>query len=1170
MFSQSFIARLAAIAGVFSLAMSAAPGAESSSPYQYSRYGDFKSAQLRSTSTHGYGMYVCEMQMSPSRSVSTFWLYSDSPATLYMERASQLWRWNEIDFEFVPYTESTQAEYFTFNWNGGLGLQNLTSYGAKRELTSVLSRTPGTHKSQYSQWVPGLIRTDEVVAQQTMNAQAVQLGYTGGTNLAGNFTVVVGNSTYAPIAPTSSAKTVQKALAGLLASQVPAGVTVAAPGAASDGAQIALTVGQTTLDIGNPGIIGQVSVGDVVTQGTPAIPAYVVAGTTVTQVDKTKQTVTISSAIGASGNTTVMIQGTNGPLGFTKTVTTGQTEINVGGAVASITKGAAVSQTPAATAALFAPGTVVASVDRTNNSVTINPAVSAAGTNSVQFTPASDWVINFNGGNTIAANQLPDVHLDLSNLTSGTAGIPVLGTVTPQMSGSAVTGLIVRVFQSPLAPASGQTWLQYLAANTGPGQIFGDATQWTYPQTTLGTFNNGATSLPMSSMGSVNFWRVPVGNASVVLDFSAESFGKFNRTGIYRGALAGATSGSYFTSEPLNNEAFFWDTSTSNPYNPYTGIYTYVVTWTPTRMAQYILPQLNRSKDGLPVVALDGLTPVASYELKDYASLAQSGSQGTTGTGTTTGGQVTFAYTELQEKLGHVSLNLANYVGYSQASGGVNGSATVNATVTNGSPVVSGVNCVSGNATVISGNLVALLTGFSATAAPGMYLTSNATTLVPPATMIQQAWNSAYVVTLSQPATATASGNVTFTAQSGSPSFSATGQTYITNNQLIVTGLPSTASITAGMSVASSFTGIPGNATVSAVSAQGNAVLLNQAPPANGSTPGKLFLMVQASGGAQSPMVSWLPQVGQQVSGTGIPSGTTIQSVSPDNSQITLLLPPNQTVTSSGTQITLTTAPAGPGWSGRAPDRDMADSSAYVRSAGFFEWKGSGDGSQTKDFNVAAPAAGNDNFWVDFSDTSTWTAGNWQSKLTKYFNLGFTNNFTHLGAQTGISPQYPNISPANLGLTTLNGSQVLTLTAGANDLTQSGSNWKTPPNLNFFQISANPPTGTISATDPLLRVEVYEKSDHSRYWTANTPVLGPTYIYAPAKEGTVDLVVNLWVLTDGTLTAGSTPPAAGYTAELTLTNTKGNNPSFAVVSDPHGIIATTPGRFIQVQQPLHP
>ncbi len=1158
-------------------------------PYkEYSRYGDFKSAQLRSTTTHGYGLYIAEMQMSPSRSVSTFWLYANSPSANYMQDVAQLWRWNEIDFEFVPYTESTQAEYITFDWNNG-DIQDITQYGASRELSSVLIRTPNTNKSQYSMWVESLIRTDEVVAEQTLNTYAAANAISGGVDLSGTFTIVVGDGTsaqtFGPFAPNVSASDMQTELnsngflSAVLGTTTTGTVKVTTPGTVGTANKYQINTGDTTVVLTESGVFGQLANGDLIfQQPTSSTPKYLGSGVTVTHVNKTTQVVTLSENFDKTGTIRLDFtppEGSSDPVlnipGLS--VTEGTKTVNVGADANSVAKNSTVTQFPAAQ--IFPDNTTVTNIDVATNgqsaTITFSQAAVADGDTQLGFLPASTWNIDLPSGTTITPADMPNITLNLTGLSSGTTGVPALGIVTPSPA-SSTTQFIVKVFESGLAPTGTQTWLELLAANTGADKIFPDATTWTYPQTTLGNFPYQGSDLDMTKMGSVNFWRMPVGDESVTLDFTAEGYGTFNRTGIYRGALAGATNPDFFNSEPLNNEAFYWDYN--GDYDPYTDVYTYVIAWTPTRMAQYILPKLDHS-GGLPEISLSDLTPVVEYKLDDYGSLAQTGPDGTPGSTSVDGGQVPFAYTQLAEQIGKVSINVANYVGYSQASGGFNGQVNVDSTpLTAGSSQITGVNSDSGQVAATKASELALLTDFHITPQANMYLTSDNTTLVPAATFIEEVWKNAYLVTLSSPTTGSGTSTVTFSNETST--FNATGIFNVSTYTIIVTGVPSGDTITDGMSITAATSGLlSSGTTVSAVSAKGDVVDLNQAPSGTGTAAAYLFKLVAPTG--TTDKVSWLPQAGQDVSGTGIPAGTTIKSVSTNGTVITLDLPPNTVTTAGDGTIALITSPATPGWSGRQPDSDMADSAAYVRSVGFFEWTGSGDGSKASDFKIEAPSTSNDNMWVDFSDTSTWSQDStspnyWKPMLSKYFNLGYTNNFTNLGAQTGMSLQYPNISPDNVALTNLSGAgsmQVLALYVGANDLTlnEAGKDWKTPPTLNFYQVSTQSPSGDpITSTNPLIRVEVYQENNRDLYWTANSAVLDTTNIYAPPVGQSVNVVVKSWELSDGTVTYGASLPAHTYEAKLTLKNDTTKGLTYTITSDPNKIISTAPGRIINVQK----
>ncbi len=982
----------------------------------YSRYGDFKSAQLRSTSTHGYGMYVAEMKMSYSPTVSTFWLYGDAPSGNYMIDLVQLHRWNEIDFEFVPYTKTPQAAYITLNGKPGT-FTSTTNYGASLDLTSTLNQT-GTDLTAVKSWVKGLVRTDEVVAKQTVSAAAINLSYTGGPPDSGTFKIAVvrGDTTVTsvPINYNATAIEVDSVLKHHMSN--------------------------------NKAFLSEIlNSGFIINAASPA-------GATM-KVMKDSTTITVPSSL-----------------------------------IPQISPGDMVTAPGAPGTGVLDSGTTVIAIDRESNVVTISHAVNKNDSIPINFQRASAWSIVFNGGINIPSADMPDVRIELDSLKP--AG-NILGKVVPAFnSNQEATAFNISVFKSPLIPDSGKTWLELLAENTGPGKPYPLAKGWKYPLamlTTPGTY-------PMDKMGSVNFWRVPPGDTTKNVKFNTyNNDSVYTRSGIYRGALPNAPGGEgYFLSQPLNNESFFWDSTGS--YDPYSAIYAYVITWTPNRMAQYVLPILNRKHNGLPDINIDGVAPIVEYNLADYASLAQSGPSGM-------GADVPFAYTELKEKIGDVSINLANYVGYSQAGSGYNGTVSLDATVQAGSMIISNINSFTATANITKGSVDVTVTGIDSGSKikEGMFITSETPKMIPAATYVSSIKSTngdTTVITLSQP-----------------PSSSWSGKAYF-------------------------------------------------------------FKYVVTS---QNDTVSWVPQAGQSVSGKGIPVGSTIGSVSLGNSSITLKTPGNMPPDSAGTSITLETLAAKAGWSGPPPEQFL-DSSAYVRSAGFFEWANSSDGDSTKDFTIALPDSTNDNFWVDFSDTRTWTADNWKRNITRYFNVGYTDNYTKLGAMPGKSLMYPNISLANVQLSSLNIQDtslgVLALKVGANDLTldSAGTNWKTPPNKDFFQISAVAPSGQVSATDPLYRVEVYKKGspDSARtYWTANTPVLGSTYIYAPPQGTTDTVTVNLWVLDSGTLPKTGALPVPGHTATLKLTNTAADGPSFSVVADTDSIMATTSGRYITVKKPAN-
>jgi hypothetical protein len=128
----------------------------------YARYGDFLSAQMKSQHKFGYGMFVCKMQAADGPVCSTFWLYSDAPAPGCMPEIAQMWRWNEFDYEFVPYTQATQNSYITLG--GDFPKPNVTFYGSR----IIDWESPDTQllKPEAVAWVSNLSMTDNFVFQE--------------------------------------------------------------------------------------------------------------------------------------------------------------------------------------------------------------------------------------------------------------------------------------------------------------------------------------------------------------------------------------------------------------------------------------------------------------------------------------------------------------------------------------------------------------------------------------------------------------------------------------------------------------------------------------------------------------------------------------------------------------------------------------------------------------------------------------------------------------------------------------------------------------------------------------------------------------------------------------------------------------------------------------------
>lgn len=124
----------------------------------YARYGDFLSAQMKSLRKFGYGIYIAKMQAANGPVCSTFWLYSDAPAPGAMPEIAQMWRWNEFDFEFVPYTQATQNSYITLE--GSFPRPTVTYYGSQLDFNNPDSQQI---KPSAVNWVANRYMTDDVM-----------------------------------------------------------------------------------------------------------------------------------------------------------------------------------------------------------------------------------------------------------------------------------------------------------------------------------------------------------------------------------------------------------------------------------------------------------------------------------------------------------------------------------------------------------------------------------------------------------------------------------------------------------------------------------------------------------------------------------------------------------------------------------------------------------------------------------------------------------------------------------------------------------------------------------------------------------------------------------------------------------------------------------------------
>jgi hypothetical protein len=125
---------------------------------EFARYGDYLSAQMKSLRKFGYGIYITKMQAADGPVCSTFWLYSDAPAPGAMPEIAQMWRWNEFDFEFVPYTQADQNSYITLE--GSFPTPTVKYYGSALDWNNPASQQI---KPEAVNWVENRLMTDDIV-----------------------------------------------------------------------------------------------------------------------------------------------------------------------------------------------------------------------------------------------------------------------------------------------------------------------------------------------------------------------------------------------------------------------------------------------------------------------------------------------------------------------------------------------------------------------------------------------------------------------------------------------------------------------------------------------------------------------------------------------------------------------------------------------------------------------------------------------------------------------------------------------------------------------------------------------------------------------------------------------------------------------------------------------
>jgi hypothetical protein len=551
----------------------------------YARYGDYLSTQMVTNRTFGYGMFICEFRAADGPTCSTFWLYSNEPSVKNLPDVAQNWRWNEVDFEFVPHTKATQSQYYTFN--GGLpNPTEIKKFGTSLNFGD--SRAKDLADTAVS-WTEGKFQTDDIIARDMINYYNLFLTQQkSGTPTGGTFTLkdaLTGDSTTLPWNATQA--DVQNALnalnhnKGLFNMKDKYNVVVPQAGGFGD----ILDGSRNIIRNIDPGLTPQLYPGLTVTDGNSIIP----------------------------NNTTII------------------------------------------------------SVDKDNNTVTLSQNASeAASHKSFSYFGPGDWLITFTPDHPDSTQALV---LDYSLMEpAGVFGEVLVGKDTTGI----VTNMHIYIFKPYLKPAGVQTWWDLLTQNTPLAGAWADATQWKYPLVHIPT----PSGLDIGKMVTLNFWRSPAGNESRNIDFG--SWGNpVTHTGILREKpIAGTAGYDNFTSAVLNNEAYVFDST--GDYDPTSQFHTYTIVWTRTRMAQYI-DAPDRGRD------ISNATPIAEYKIADFPSLDHSGPRAP-------GANIPWIGTQLNQPIGNVTMNVANYVAFQAASTGPNNYAYATGTLTNGQTVVTNLS----------------------------------------------------------------------------------------------------------------------------------------------------------------------------------------------------------------------------------------------------------------------------------------------------------------------------------------------------------------------------------------------------------------------------------------------------------------------------------------------
>lgn len=1036
------------------------------SQFPYVRMGDFLSTQMQSNRSFGYGLFICRMQAAKGPVCSTFWLYSNCPSPAQTPDVAQNWNWNEVDFEFVPYTQAPQAAYLAFD--GNLPKPTVTTYGAAVNLGDPRSQTIS---GDTITWTEGLVRTDEEIARQMWAYYNTWMAAgSGGAPTGGTFSLEDGASgdKTGALAFDASATDVQTALdtlnkgkglfglkgqytvraspaggPGNIASVLSAGTTVT---------QIDAAAGTITLSSASPvsctdatlnftlTASGNLVTGSATVNGFASLSAIAVGqsvyatgvpeNTTVQAVIPASNAIILSQPASAAyaQQSLLFIGGTaTGTLTATSATVTDITlpaGVLAGQAVcgqadqivlsSGLVPQLVIGETVAAVnnPALLPANTTITALDTTTNTVTLsNCAMQAVTGQTFNFTPAGSYSVAF--APSMPAEKPLIVHVG-NLLPAGT-----LGKVVAGLSGTTVTALNVTIFQPSLQPASGKTWWELLVAQTGTGTTpaWPQATDWKYPL----AMKAAPAGCSMDNAVALNFWRTPSGNASATADLG--SWGTITHKGILSTSpIAGVTSENYtFTSAVLNNEAYLFDTG--GTFKPYDAFHTYTIAWSPTRMAQYIdAPDGGRD--------ISKATPVAEFDLTGYPSIARSGPQAS-------GGEIPWISSEVDMPIGNVTMNLANYVAFDAAGNGPNPPVQVTGTLTANSASVTALSSCAG-----------LFTGQGVS---GAGLPSGTTVLAvdvatKTVTLSAQAATGGTAIALTFYTIGTLSTAGTLTA--GQPTISSI----------------KTASIAVGQQVSGS--GVPAGTTVmevgdGTVTLSANATAGGTAVPLTFTT---CFDATSTTGDvtAGSAIVTSIADpaivmLGQYVCGAGLPAGVQVKAI--DGTSLTLNLA--ATASGSAVALTFTTSQSGPGWSGPPPGNTFTGVDAYIQTIGWYPLIPGKSGKSTTDFDLQSTEA----MWLDFSDGS-WSADQFAAAFPRHFGILYAQDYTSAG---GIPSSPLRDSKSPLVVSWVPGPD--TTKPGAMQLSCAPS--QAAPARNFFVLfTSQSGSGVLSATNPLVRAVV--------------------------------------------------------------------------------------------------